>query len=170
MTTANLRIGHGYDAHRFCDPGSPDLAKPLVLAGVTVAYQRWLIAHSDGDVVIHALCDALLGALGAGDIGQHFPDTDAQYRNIDSALLLQQVMTIASKAHWQVINADLTVVAQEPRLARYIPAMRERLAKILRVSIDRLNIKATTTEGLGFVGRKEGIASYAVVLLGVASA
>lgn len=170
MSTADLRIGHGYDVHRFCDSFSPELAKPLVLAGVTVACERWLVAHSDGDVVIHALCDAMLGAIGAGDIGQHFPDTDAQYRDIDSAQLLQQVMAMAGKANWQVINADLTVVAQEPRLAAYIPAMRERLAKILQVSTDRLNIKATTTEGLGFVGRKEGIASYAVVLLGIASA
>ncbi|MFM1895565.1 MAG: hypothetical protein RLZZ385_639 [Pseudomonadota bacterium] len=165
MKLQDMRIGHGYDAHRFATVDSAD-NKPLMLAGIRVPYERGLLAHSDGDVVIHALCDALLGSLAAGDIGHHFPDHDEQYRNIDSSLLLSEVMQLVQQGHWQVINVDLTILAQVPKLAPHMQAMRERLAGLLHTSTDRVNIKATTTEGMGFVGRKEGIASYAVVLLG----
>lgn len=160
---ADLRIGHGYDAHRFEETPS---GRPLMLGGVSVPHERSLLAHSDGDVLIHALCDALLGALGAGDIGKHFPDTDASLRNIDSARLLTQVMNLVRVDGWQVVNGDLTVLAQVPRLSPHVSAMREKLSGLLGVPVDRLNIKATTTEGMGFIGRKEGIASHAVVLLG----
>jgi len=159
----DLRIGHGYDVHRFADQQTPD--GHLTLGGVQVPHDRALLAHSDGDVVVHALCDAILGALGAGDIGQHFPDSDPQFADIDSCLLLAKVLTLASSTGWRVGNADLTVVAQTPRLARFIPSMRERLAALLKVELECANVKATTTEGLGFSGRKEGIAAYAVVLL-----
>lgn len=167
MNSQDLRIGHGYDAHRFETPDVQGAkGKPLILGGVIIPHDRGLLAHSDGDVLIHALCDALLGALGAGDIGQHFPDHDAQYRNIDSSLLLGEVMKLVKQGNWQVINVDLTVLAQAPKLAAHMPAMVQGLAGLLRVTADRINIKATTTEGMGFVGRKEGIASYAVALLG----
>ena len=164
MKIQDMRIGHGYDAHRFADTGTAD--KPLVIGGIKIPFDRRLLAHSDGDLVIHALCDALLGALGAGDIGQHFPDSDAKYKGIASTALLQEVMSRVKCGHWQVINADITIVAQAPRLAAHIPAMRDCLAALLQVRSERLNIKATTTEGMGFVGRQEGLASYAVVLLG----
>jgi 2-C-methyl-D-erythritol 2,4-cyclodiphosphate synthase len=167
MKAGSMRIGHGYDAHRF-DEGS--VARPLILGAVTIPYERSLLAHSDGDLVVHALCDALLGAIGAGDIGQHFPDNDARYRGIDSTILLKQVMDMLVRDGWQVVNADMTIVAQAPKLAPYIPAMRTALAALLGTATHQVNIKATTTEGMGFVGRKEGIASYAVVLLGPATA
>lgn len=163
MTSDGMRIGHGYDAHRFA---APDTDKPLKLGGVTIPHDRPLLAHSDGDAVIHALCDALLGAIGAGDIGRHFPDTDARFLNVDSAHLLTHVMGLVTAGGWGVVNADLTILAQTPRLAAHMPAMRERLAELLGVTAAQLNVKATTTEGMGFVGRREGIASYAVVLLG----
>jgi 2-C-methyl-D-erythritol 2,4-cyclodiphosphate synthase len=159
------RIGHGYDVHRFADAEAEGSARGLVLGGVPVPHDRTLLAHSDGDVLIHALCDAILGASGAGDIGQHFPDSDPSYANIDSSLLLSEVVAKAGAAGWRVGNGDLTVVAQAPKLAPFIPAMRERLAALLKVENSCLNIKATTTEGLGFAGRREGIACHAVVLL-----
>ncbi len=154
-----MLIGQGFDAHCFA-PG-----RPLILGGVDVPHSEGLAAHSDGDVVIHALCDALLGAAGLGDIGQHFPDTDAAYAGIDSRLLLCRVMGRLAELGLAVHNADLTVVAQRPKLAKHIPLMRERLAADLGCSPARANVKATTTEQMGFTGRGEGIAAFAVVLL-----
>jgi 2-C-methyl-D-erythritol 2,4-cyclodiphosphate synthase len=154
-----MRIGQGYDAHRFA-PGTR-----LVLGGVEIPHDQGLQAHSDGDVLIHALCDALLGAAGQGDIGRHFPDTDPQYAGIDSRVLLRQVVEHLDEKRLRVVNADLTVVAQRPRLAPHIPGMQQRLADDLGVPADRVNVKATTTEKMGFTGRGEGIAAMAVVLL-----
>jgi 2-C-methyl-D-erythritol 2,4-cyclodiphosphate synthase len=158
-----MRIGHGYDAHRFCDPSDQ---RPLVLGGVVIPHDRGLLAHSDGDALIHALCDAILGALALGDIGRHFPDTDAAYKNADSATLLQRVVELMTERGWSVINADMTILAQAPKMAPYILAMRTRLAQLLKVNPDAVNVKASTTEGMGFVGRREGLEAYAVVLLG----
>jgi 2-C-methyl-D-erythritol 2,4-cyclodiphosphate synthase len=154
-----MLIGQGYDAHRFA-PG-----RPLVLGGVTIDHPLGLAAHSDGDVVVHALCDALLGAAGLGDIGHHFPDRDPRYRGIDSRILLRRVLEQLQPGGLRVHNADLTVVAQQPRLAPHIGLMRARLAADLQLEPRRVNLKATTTEGMGFAGRGEGIACYAVVLL-----
>ncbi len=154
-----MLIGQGIDAHRF-GPG-----RPLVLAGVQVPHDQGLEAHSDGDVAIHALCDALLGAAGLGDIGRHFPDTDAAYAGIDSRILLRRVMASLEKLGVAVHNADLTLVAQEPKLAPHIPAMTQTLAADLGCPQARVNVKATTTERMGFTGRGEGIAGFAVVLL-----
>jgi len=155
-----VRIGHGYDAHRF------GAERPLVLGGVAVPHDSGLLAHSDGDVLIHALCDALLGAAALGDIGRHFPDTDPAYAAIDSRILLRRVMAALGARGLQVVNADLTIVAQRPRLAAHLPAMQAILAQDLGVATGQVNVKATTTEGMGFTGRGEGIAAYAVVLLG----
>lgn len=154
-----MRIGQGYDAHKFA-PG-----RQLVLGGVNIEHDQGLLAHSDGDVLIHALCDALLGAAALGDIGQHFPDTSATYKNIDSRILLRGVVERLQEKAYQVHNIDITVVAQKPKLAAYIPAMRECLAKDMGVNVDQVSVKATTTEGMGFTGRSEGIACYAVVLI-----
>jgi len=154
-----MRIGHGYDAHRF------EAGKPLVLAGVQVPYEFGLLAHSDGDVVIHALCDALLGALAKGDIGQHFPDTSADYANIDSRILLRRVQEMVTQQGYVLANADMTIVAQSPKLAPYISQMCINISADLCVQPSQVNIKATTTEGMGFTGRKEGIAAQAAVLL-----
>lgn len=158
-----MRIGHGYDVHRFKDSGR------LVLGGVEIDYPRGLEAHSDGDVVIHALCDALLGAAALGDIGQYFPDTHSKFKNIDSRILLRHVRDLIEKENYLLENVDLTIVAQEPKLSPYILQMRTCLADDLQVGISQLNIKATTTEKLGFTGRKEGIAVYAVVLIRAAA-
>lgn len=155
----NLRIGHGYDVHRF-GPGDG-----IVLGGVHIPWQRGLLAHSDGDVALHALCDALLGAAALGDIGRHFPDSDPRYRGIDSRELLRQVCALLAAAGWAVGNVDLTIVAQAPRLAPHIPAMVQHIAADLAVQPGRVNVKATTTEQLGFTGRGEGIAAHAVALL-----
>jgi 2-C-methyl-D-erythritol 2,4-cyclodiphosphate synthase len=154
-----MRIGQGYDAHRF-ESGSP-----LMLGGVEVPYDQGLKAHSDGDVVIHALCDALLGAAGLGDIGRHFPDSEQAYAGIDSRVLLRQVVAQLHDHQLAVSNADLTIVAQFPKLAPYIDNMRRVLADDLQIDIQRINVKATTTEGMGFTGRGEGIAAMASVLL-----
>ena len=154
-----MLIGQGIDAHRF-GPG-----RPLVLAGVQVSHDQGLEAHSDGDVAIHALCDALLGAAGLGDIGRHFPDTDAAYADIDSRILLSRVMASLAERGLAVHNADLTIVAQRPKLAPHIPDMVQVLASDLNCPADRVNVKATTTERMGFTGRGEGIAAFAVVLL-----
>ena len=158
-----IRTGHGYDAHRFAASLLPD--KPLVLGGVTIAHDRSLLAHSDGDAVIHALCDALLGAVGLGDIGRHFPDTEAEFSNIDSGVLLQRVCALLQERAWLVGNVDLTILAQTPRMAPHIDAMCERLASLMSISAAQVNVKASTTEGMGFVGRKEGLETYAVVLI-----
>jgi 2-C-methyl-D-erythritol 2,4-cyclodiphosphate synthase len=154
-----LRIGQGYDAHRF------EVGKPLVLGGVTIPHDQGLEAHSDGDVLIHALCDALLGAAGLGDIGRHFPDNDPTYAGVDSRVLLRRVVALIQAESWRVGNVDLTAVAQQPKLSPHIGAMRECLAADLAIPTAQVNIKATTTEGMGFAGRAEGIAAYAVVLL-----
>lgn len=154
-----LRIGHGYDVHRF-GPGDS-----VVLGGVTIAHTHALEAHSDGDVLLHSLCDALLGAIAAGDIGHHFPDTDAANAGIDSRVLLRRVVELLAGAGWQVANIDSTVIAQAPRLAPHIDAMRDNIAADLGVSTAAVNVKATTTERLGFTGRGEGIAAHAVVLV-----
>ncbi|WP_058023193.1 2-C-methyl-D-erythritol 2,4-cyclodiphosphate synthase [Pseudohongiella spirulinae] len=158
-----MRIGHGYDAHRFAEPEDQ---RPLMLGGVHIPHDRGLLAHSDGDALIHALCDALLGALGRGDIGRHFPDNDASYKDVDSCVLLTQVMSMVHKEGWRLVNTDLTILAQEPRMSPHIEAMREQMAGLLSVSAECVNVKASTTEGMGFVGRREGIETHAVVLLG----
>ena len=155
-----MRIGHGYDAHRFI------AEKPLVLGGVTVPYEQGLLAHSDGDVVLHALCDALLGAAGLGDIGQHFPDTDNDFQNIDSRILLRRVVGLIAKKGLSLMNADMTIIAQAPKLAPFLTDMAINIAADNNVNPEFVNVKATTTEGMGFSGRKEGIEVHAVVLLG----
>jgi 2-C-methyl-D-erythritol 2,4-cyclodiphosphate synthase len=154
-----VRIGHGYDVHSF-GPGSE-----LVLGGVHIPHSKGLEAHSDGDVLIHALCDALLGAIAQGDIGQHFPDTDSANADVDSRILLRRVMQLVRNAGWVVANVDSTLIAQAPRMAEHISAMREHLAADLSIEISQVNVKATTEERLGFTGREEGIAAHAVVLL-----
>ena len=154
-----IRIGHGYDVHKFGGSG------PVILCGESIEHDQGLIAHSDGDVAIHALCDALLGALALGDIGKHFPDTDSEYKNADSMLLLDHVYKLICKAGYTLVNADITIAAQAPKLAPYIIKMRQNIADVLAVSLDQISVKATTTEKLGFVGRKEGIETHAVVLV-----
>jgi 2-C-methyl-D-erythritol 2,4-cyclodiphosphate synthase len=154
-----MRIGHGFDAHRF-GPGSF-----VILGGVNIPHKRGIEAHSDGDVVLHALCDALLGAAGLGDIGQHFPDSDEAYRGADSRDLLRAVMAKLKVGGLRVGNVDLTIVAQRPRLAEHLPTMQQNIAADLEVAPSRVNLKATTTERMGFVGREEGISTYAVALL-----
>jgi 2-C-methyl-D-erythritol 2,4-cyclodiphosphate synthase len=154
-----MRIGHGFDAHRFTEGGF------VVLGGVRIPHSRGIKAHSDGDVVLHALCDALLGAGGLGDIGGHFPDSEPTYGGIDSRILLRRVRDLLQAHHLRVGNVDLTVIAQRPRLAAYVPDMRANIAADLQIGAERINVKATTTEGMGFVGREEGIAAHAVVLL-----
>jgi 2-C-methyl-D-erythritol 2,4-cyclodiphosphate synthase len=154
-----MRIGHGYDVHRF------GAGKEIVLGGVRIAHHSGLEAHSDGDVLVHAVCDALLGAIGEGDIGRHFPDTDAANAGIDSRLLLRRVMELVTAAGWCLGNLDATLVAQAPRMSGHIAAMRRNLAADLAAQVSQVNVKATTTEKLGFTGREEGIAAHAVVLL-----
>ena len=159
QTQIPFRIGHGYDVHRF---GEGDY---IVLGGVKIAHNHGFIAHSDGDVLIHALCDALLGSIAAGDIGFHFPDTDKKYKNIDSCLLLEQTDELLKEALYFIGNIDITIIAQAPKMSPHIPAMCERLAKVLNISKSQINIKATTTEKLGFAGRQEGIAVHSVVMV-----
>jgi len=154
-----MRIGHGYDAHTFTD------GRPLILGGVIIPFDKGLKAHSDGDAVIHALCDALLGAAALGDIGTYFPDTDDSYRNIDSRVLLRKVIDILEEKGFSICNTDITILAQAPKLLPHVAAMKENLAEDMKILADRINIKATTTEGMGFIGRKEGIAVYAVALV-----
>ena len=154
-----MRIGHGYDVHRF-QSGSF-----ITLGGVQIAHDKSFVAHSDGDVLLHALTDALLGAAALGDIGQLFPDTDPAYKGADSRQLLRKVVVLLDQAGWSVGNVDSTVLAQAPKMAPHIVAMRENIAADLNIAVDQVNVKATTTEGLGFVGREEGIAAHAVVML-----
>jgi len=154
-----IRIGHGFDVHAFGGDG------PVTLGGLKIDYPQGLVAHSDGDVVLHALADALLGALALGDIGHHFPDTDAAFKGIDSRILLRRVFTEVQQRGYRIGNLDLTVMAQAPKLAPHILAMRQLIAADLQCEVSQVNVKATTTEKLGFVGRKEGIAAEAVVLL-----
>ena len=155
----NLRIGHGFDAHRF-GPGDH-----VTLGGVRIACDAGVIAHSDGDVLIHALCDALLGAAALGDIGRHFPDSDAQYKGIDSRRLLREVVGRLRSAGYRPQNADLTLVAERPRVAAHVPAMCANLAADLGLPPDAVNVKATTTEKMGWIGRGEGLAAHAVVTI-----
>ena len=157
--SGKMRIGQGVDVHTF---GAGD---HVVLGGVRIAHDRGVIAHSDGDVVIHALCDALLGALGEGDIGRHFPDTDARYRGADSRLFLRTVAAMVREAGFGLVNADVTVLAEAPRIAAHRGAMAANLGADLGVAPELINIKATTTERMGFVGRGEGLAAQAAVLL-----
>jgi 2-C-methyl-D-erythritol 2,4-cyclodiphosphate synthase len=157
-----MRIGHGYDVHAF---GQGDA---LILGGIEIPFNRALIAHSDGDVLIHALIDAVLGALALGDIGQHFPDTDGAYKDISSRHLLTMVVTLMREEGYQLGNADITIAAERPKMVPYIEAMRLNLSVDLGCLVGQINIKATTTEKLGFVGREEGIACHAVVLLNTA--
>ena len=156
----NMRIGHGFDAHRFAEN------RKLILGGVELDHHLGLAGHSDADVLTHALCDALLGALGKGDIGSHFPDSDKRYKGIDSLILLDRVMELVNEQNLVVVNADITVICQAPRLAGAIPEMRSRLAARCAIDKTSLNIKATTTEKMGYTGRQEGISCHAVVLLG----
>lgn len=156
----NFRIGQGYDVHAF---GEGD---KIVIGGVVIPHSRGLIAHSDGDVLLHALSDALFGAASLGDIGKHFPDTDMQYKNADSRTLLKLVYAKVQQKGYQLVNADMTIIAQAPKMATYIPHMVEAIASDLKVDPEQLNVKATTSERLGFVGREEGIACHACVLLG----
>lgn len=154
-----MRIGHGYDVHRF---GQGDF---ITLGGVRIPHKFGLVAHSDGDVLLHALSDALLGACALGDIGKHFPDTDPQFKGADSRALLRHVLSLVEAKGWKVENVDTTIVAQAPKMAPHIQVMREVIAEDLKVELDQVNVKATTTEKLGFTGREEGIAVHAVALL-----
>jgi 2-C-methyl-D-erythritol 2,4-cyclodiphosphate synthase len=154
-----MRIGHGYDVHRLVE------GRKLILGGVDIPYAKGLLGHSDADVLLHAISDAILGSIAEGDIGRHFPDTDPRYKGADSLKLLSHVMKLADDKGYRVGNLDATIVAQRPKLATHIPRMRENIAVVLFAEIDRVNVKATTTEELGFAGRGEGIAAYAVALM-----
>jgi 2-C-methyl-D-erythritol 2,4-cyclodiphosphate synthase len=157
-----FRIGHGFDVHKFSEKKEN---ANVIICGVSIPYESELVAHSDGDVALHALSDALLGAAALGDIGHHFPDTDPQYAGADSRVLLRHVMDSVKEKGYQVGNVDVTIMAQAPKMAPHIENMRANIASDLNVDIDQVNVKATTTEKLGFVGRKEGIAVEAVALL-----
>ncbi len=154
-----MRIGHGYDAHRFCEN------KELVIGGVKIESTLGLLAHSDGDVLVHALIDSLLGAAGERDIGANFPDTDGEYKDIDSCILLKKTADILANKGLSVEYADMTIIAQKPKINPYISAMREKMAAVLGISSDRINVKATTEEKMGFTGRGEGISAHAVCIL-----
>ena len=154
-----IRIGHGFDVHKFGGEG------PITVGGVKIPYAQGLIAHSDGDVALHALCDGILGALALGDIGRHFPDNDPQYAGIDSRDLLKQVYQHVKKSGYVIGNIDLTIIAETPKMARFIEPMCKQIAALLETEMSNVNVKATTTEKLGSIGRGEGIASHAVVLL-----
>jgi 2-C-methyl-D-erythritol 2,4-cyclodiphosphate synthase len=154
-----MRIGHGFDVHRLV----PD--RPLILGGVTIPYEYGLLGHSDADVLLHAVADAILGALGLGDIGRYFPDTDEVYKGINSILLLEHVVGLAKTRGFQVSNLDTTIIAQRPKLASYVASMTTNLAKTCQIPSGCVNVKATTTEGLGYAGRGEGISVHAVVLM-----
>lgn len=155
----NLRIGHGFDVHAFAE------GRRLIIGGVDIPHERGLLGHSDADVLLHAICDALLGAAGLGDIGRHFPDSDARYKGIDSRALLRHVAGLLDEQGWRTGNVDATIIAQAPRMAPHIPTMRAHLARDLGIDLDAVNVKATTTERLGFTGRGEGIAAEAVCLI-----
>jgi 2-C-methyl-D-erythritol 2,4-cyclodiphosphate synthase len=154
-----IRVGQGYDVHRFND------GDHIILGGVKIPYEQGLEAHSDGDVVLHALCDALLGAAALGDIGKHFPDTDPEFKGADSRVLLRHVYKIVQEQGYKLGNADITIIAQAPKMAPFIAAMCSNIAEDLSIEINQVNVKATTTEKLGFEGRKEGIAVHTVVLI-----
>ncbi len=155
-----MRIGHGYDVHKFTE------GRPLIIGGVNIPYEKGLLGHSDADVLTHAIMDALLGAAALGDIGLHFPDTDEAYKGADSLKLLEKVGDLLEEHMYYVENIDATILAQAPKMRPHIDEMRKKISDVLRISVDDVNIKATTEEGLGFTGRKEGIAAHAVCLLG----
>ena len=155
----NIRVGVGYDVHQL------ETGLKFVLGGVPLAHEKGPVAHSDGDVLIHAICDALLGAANLRDIGSHFPDTSSDYEGVDSKLLLKKTIGFLNESGYKVGNIDSTVCLQRPKVKEYIPIMQETLAKVMNISIENISVKATTTESLGFVGREEGISAYAVVLL-----
>lgn len=154
-----MRIGHGYDVHRFCE------GRPLFLGGVKIPYEKGLLGHSDADVLLHAICDALLGAAAMGDIGKHFPDTDEQFKGIDSKLLLKKVCEKINRKGLKVVNIDATVIAQKPKISPFVEKMKKNVAEILGTDIDSINIKGTTEEGLGFTGELKGIACHCVCLI-----
>lgn len=154
-----FRIGNGYDVHALAEGES------LILGGIRIEHTKGTVAHSDGDVAIHALCDALLGALALGDIGKHFPDSSAEFKGIDSTILLERVMELIRNQGYELSNADITIAMQKPKLAPFIPLMRERIAQVMNVGTSSISVKATTTEKLGFVGREEGVEVYASVLV-----
>jgi len=154
-----LRIGYGCDIHALVN------GRPLIIGGITVPFEKGLAGHSDADVLVHAICDALLGAAGLGDIGRWFPDSDDQYKNIDSTILLERVMSALDDRGYSCVNIDATILAEAPKLSPYIDQMREKLAPILHIDTTSINIKATTTEGLGYIGRGEGIEARAVCLI-----
>ena len=158
-----MRIGHGFDVHKFGE------GEFVTLGGVQIPYERGLVAHSDGDVALHALCDALLGACALGDIGKHFPDTDDEFAGADSRGLLRHVMKLVAEQGYKIGNVDITIIAQAPKMAPHIDTMRERIAADLQCELNQVNVKATTTEKLGFEGRKEGISTHAVALLQAAN-
>ena len=153
------RIGQGFDVHQFAE------GRPLIIGGINIPYEKGLLGHSDADVLLHAIADACLGAIGEGDIGKHFPDTDEAYKDVDSALLLQHVWKLVRQHGYTLVNVDCTIIAQKPKMAPHIPNMQKRIAELLEGDISQVNVKATTTEKLGFRGREEGIAAQAVVLL-----
>lgn len=154
-----FRIGQGFDVHQLTE------GRPLIIGGITIPYERGLLGHSDADVLLHTIADACLGAIGAGDIGKHFPDTDPTFKDADSAKLLEHVYGMVRKAGYELLNADCTIIAQKPKMAPYIEQMKQRIAELLQSEAAQINVKATTTEKLGFTGREEGIAAQAVVLL-----
>lgn len=156
---SKIRVGHGYDVHRFAE------GRKLILGGVEIPYELGLLGHSDADVLIHALMDAMLGAAGLGDIGKHFPDTDDKYKGISSMLLLKEVKKLVEKEGYSLSNADITIVAQKPKLAPYIEQMKKNIASVLCTDVSDINVKATTEEYLGFTGRLEGISAHAVALI-----
>ncbi len=161
----NTRIGHGYDVHRLAETDEDGVRLTLRLGGVTIPHTKGCVAHSDGDAVIHALCDALLGAAALGDIGLHFPDTSGEFRGIDSRELLRRSAALVRNAGWEIGNVDCTVMLQAPKIRPYIDDMRRELAAALEIDMDAVSVKATTTEKLGFIGREEGVAAEAVVLI-----
>lgn len=154
-----FRVGNGFDVHAFAED------RPLIIGGIEIPYEKGLIGHSDADVLLHTVADACLGAIGEGDIGRHFPDTDPNFKDADSAKLLQHVWKLVRNKGYKLVNIDCIIMAQKPKMAPHIEKMQERIAELLEASIEQVNVKATTTERLGFVGREEGIASQAVVLL-----
>ncbi|WP_226683654.1 2-C-methyl-D-erythritol 2,4-cyclodiphosphate synthase [Sutcliffiella horikoshii] len=154
-----FRIGQGFDVHQFAE------GRPLIIGGITIPYEKGLLGHSDADVLLHTISDACLGAIGEGDIGKHFPDTDPAYKNADSAVLMEQVWAIVKEKGYTLGNVDCTIIAQKPKMAPHIEPMRKRIAELLEADVEQVNVKATTTEKLGFTGREEGIAAQAAVLL-----
>ncbi len=155
----NFRIGYGYDVHRLAE------GRKMILGGVEIPFKKGILGHSDADVLLHAICDAMLGALALGDIGKHFPDTDPKFKNISSLTLLSHVNVLIQSKQYRVVNIDSTLVLQEPKIASYVDAMKQNISAALGVSAGAVSVKATTSEGLGFVGTGEGVAAHAVVLL-----